>query len=317
MNPEQYGELHLNRLLFPDLAGKLDAALARHGAANTAVSDFDAGLDSIVNERFAGAGFGALVQTAGGSRLADAFEGARAVVSWAVEAGLDLKLPEPEAFEAAGGDLARLAELLTGDGDLVAVPTPFGLGARGWSALFEHAAGQPGSPFGTARTVDPSEQEPVSDPQPPLLLASEVAREFASLDDVSLALQHATQVAAVSQSGMGRPGVVTDGRVTWTLRLIPATPAPPRLGLNFTNCGPHVTLPEMLMLQLMRAAKNVPPLDGGDGRSSFTWLAGKIGDGRLAARHVYDESERAIRITAREIGSQGPHLGARQPVTEE
>ena len=66
------------------------------------------------------------------------------------------------------------------------------------------------------------------------------------------------------------------GAVHWTLRLVPADDGPPLLGLSFAQ-GPHVTLPEMLMLQLSRVSAGEPPVDA----TSFTWLAGPIAQGRL------------------------------------
>lgn len=64
------------------------------------------------------------------------------------------------------------------------------------------------------------------------------------------------------------------------------------------------------MLQLIRVVSGEPLVDA----RSFTWLAGPLADGRLAARHVYDSAERVVRINCREVGNQGPHLGARPPV---
>jgi hypothetical protein len=66
----------------------------------------------------------------------------------------------------------------------------------------------------------------------------------------------------------------------------------------------------MLMLQLSRVVAGEPLVDA----TSFTWLAGVLAGGKLAARHVYDEAEDTVRITCREVVSQGPHLGARPPV---
>ncbi|MFC6235312.1 hypothetical protein ACFPZL_09490, partial [Leucobacter soli] len=166
------------------------------------------------------------------------------------------------------------------------VPAPHGLGAEAWQAAFRAASLRPGSPF----AADPG----------PLVLAAEVAREFGLLD-----------LAPSDPGGQVPVAQNTATGAVWTLRLIPASPEPETLGLNFTHSAPHATLPEMLMLQLMRAIEGEAPLDGGDGRGSFTWLAGMLAEGRLAARHVYDAG--SIRITAREIGSQGPHLGARSP----
>lgn len=280
--------LCLSRALFPDLAERLDAALAEAqesipgGVSRTA--GFDARLDAEAAAMFAGAGLAGLAGSAGGARLQQAFASAGEAVR-AFFPGVGLVLPEPEAFEAAGVDLSRLAGLLAADPMLVAVPAPHGLGPEAWRAAFRRAAAAPVGFF--------SEVDAAGEPQEPLALASEVLREFEALDRMP-----------AEQEPVGR---------AWTLRLVPAAQQPAILGLNFAHGGPHVTLPEMLMLQLMRAVEGATPLDGGDGRSSFTWLAGSLADGRLAARHVFDAG--AIRITAREVGSQGPHLGARPPIS--
>lgn len=251
-------------MLFPDLAAEVDAALQRNGGGTGGAARFDAELDRAAALRFGDAGLGTLLDTPGGAQLARSFELARAAH--------EVEVPKPEAFAAEGIDLGALCELLSRDPALVAVPAPYGLGARGWSELFSS-----------------------SDTAPSLVFATEVVREFAELDRAP--------VTAVAHGG-----------VAWTVRLLPATPAPPVLGLNYASSRPHATLPELLMLQFMRVIVGEPLLDGGDGRSSFTWLAGELAGGRLAARHVFDAGEGAIRITAREVGSQGPHLGARQPV---
>lgn len=133
----------------------------------------------------------------------------------------------------------------------------------------------------------------VPDEETILVFAREAVREFELLDAVPA----------------GVPTVRGEAGAAWTLRAIPGGPKPAVLGLGFAH-GPHPTLPEMLTMQLMRLLGGEPLVDA----SSFTWLAGSLAGGRLAARHVYDASERTIRITCREIGSQGPHLGARPPV---
>ena len=185
-------------------------------------------------------------------------------------ARLGIAMPEAEAFAEAGVDYARLGSELASEPGLMAVPAPFGCGADAWQGAFAHDE--------TDATT--------------LVLATEAEKEFDLLD------------AAPSRT----PAVTASG-VTWTLRLVPAAERPPVLGLGFSH-GPHVTLPEILMLQLMLIVDGAPPID----TASFTWLEGALSGGRLAARHVYDESERAIRITCREIGNQGPHLGARTPI---
>ncbi|MCB1274564.1 MAG: hypothetical protein KDB25_09280 [Leucobacter sp.] len=289
-------------MLFPALAARLDAALDAHleragsggGSAGGTVASFDAHLDAAASARFSGAGFGSLLGTSAGDRFARAFAAARTVADelFAGDAGA---VPEPEAFAAAGSDLARLAEQLDADPDLVPVPAPYGLGLPAWQRACARAATLAGSPFrGAVRRVAAGDGVADSEEDPPLVLGAEVSEGFAHLD------------RAPSGSAL------VPGRPSWALRLVPAAAEPRRLGLNFAQSGPHATLPELLMLQLMRAVRGEAPLDGGDGRSSFTWIDGELAGGRLAARHVFDAG--TIRITAREVGNQGPHLGSRPPI---
>lgn len=187
---------------------------------------------------------------------------------------LQVTVPEIEAFADAGVDLGHLADAMVSDETLTLVPAPYGLGADRWIAAFASLG------------------------SPKLLIAVEAAREFSSLDEISRPPSPAVR-------GDAGPSDAT----LWTFRLIPSGPGASLLGLSFAH-GPHVTLPEMLMLQLMRGSVGEAPLDA----TSFTWLAGSLAQGRLAARHVYDATEQTIRITCREVVSQGPHLGARPPV---
>lgn len=264
----------LARLLFPELAEELDAALARN-VSHDATAEFDAWLDAESAQRLSIAEFDGIEDSEVAECFARAFETARVVAGI-----LKVRLPETAEFIGAGVDLDAMAHALTNDPTLEPVPTPHGLGHRVWEEAF---AATPTRAAGT------SEGETASVDS--LILASEAVREFSTLDRAPEA-----------------PTVHTDG-CAWTVRLIPAAQKPPLLGLGFVH-GPHPTLPEMLMLQLMLRERRSAPVDP----ASFTWLAGSLADGRLAARHVFDESERAVRITCREVGSQGPHLGARPPV---
>lgn len=278
-------QLRLVRSLFPDLAEALDAAHAENGIAEEAPHESGVGFDSWLDVEaarlregaLAGAPFAAL-PAAEASRFEGAFAAERVVAQ-----RFELDLPEPEAFVEAGINLAALANKLAADATLVPVAAPYGLGAECWREMFKRAADQHDSPF--------------AGPEP-LLLSAEASQGFAILDSIPDTTAPRIEVS--------QPGETT---VSWTLRLIPASPKPSVLGLGFTH-GPHVSLPEMLMLQLMRVASGERPLD----TESFTWLAGSLADGRLAARHVFDETEAVIRINCREIGNQGPHLGARPPV---
>ncbi|QBE47450.1 hypothetical protein [Leucobacter triazinivorans] len=289
----------LARVLFPDLAADLDSALAGSGAG--ADQGFDAWLDGrteVVRAELGGAAFGAVDDAASRERFERAFAAARTVAGW-----VGLRVPEPEAFASAGVDFARLGAALAADPTLTPVAAPYGLGADGWRSLFARAASEERSPLGPlgspggggGATADArGDGAPVAQP---LVLASEAEREFSLLDIVP------------DRSAPAPHGPERASSVRWTLRLVPAGLAPAVLGLSFEH-GPHASLPEMLMLQLTRVVAGDPLVDA----RSFTWLAGALADGRLAARHVYDSAERVVRINCREVGHQGPHLGARPPV---
>lgn len=278
-------QLKLVRSLFPDLAETLDSAHAKHGPAEAHHADSAAGFDAWLDqeaERLRGGSLAsapfAMLPTHEASRFERAFAATRTVSQ-----RIGLVPPEPEAFAEAGCELTVLAQHLAHDPSLLPVPAPYGLGAERWCALFRSFTADVGSPF-----LKPE----------PLHLATEVLDGFATLDD-------APDVSIPSVS-IDQPG---HRSIRWTLRLIPAGPKPSLLGLSYAH-GPHVTLPEMLMLQLMHVAEGEAPVD----RQSFTWLAGSLADGKLAARHVFDEQEGVIRLNCREFGNQGPHLGARPPI---
>lgn len=272
----------LARLLFADLAEQLDSALEqsqRSGAGGPAAPSVDSLLDEAARVARSGElGRAAFAGMPGqeADRFERSFAAARTVAGWA-----GLSLPEPEAFWESGADHSTLARALMADGSLVAVPAPYGLGAERWTALFRTAARQPASPLSLAA---------------PLVLAPEVLAEFAVLDA-------APRAAAVARAGSGQD------EPQWTLRLIPASPKPPLVGLSHAH-GPHPSLPEILMLQLMLIAAGEPPVD----QSSFTWVHGTVGTGRFAARELFDSTERSVRVNTREVGNQGPHLGARPPI---
>ncbi len=295
--------LALIRSLFPDLSERLDAAYARHTEDDRALrgedgqhhhperrdaAGFDAWLDgeaaALREGELAGAAFPSVRDPGARTRFEHAFSAIRAAAaSWGGPVP-----PEPEDFAEAGVDFEALGETLVRDPSLLPVPAPHGMGAEAWAALFSRAARQQGSPFAEAA---------------PLVFAAEALSDFALLDAVPDPRTPVVERPGPDPSG-GRRDVVR-----WTLRLVPAEAAPPVLGLSFDH-GPHPSLPEMLTLQLARVASGEDPVDA----RSFTWLAGSIADGRLAARHIYDEGERAIRVNCREPGNQGPHLGARPPI---
>lgn len=120
---------------------------------------------------------------------------------------------------------------------------------------------------------------------PEISIATELRREFALLDGL--------------QTGK-----------KWSLRLIPDGQKPSVMGLNHSR-GPHVSLAEMLTLQAVKQYEGAELVD----QHTFTWLAGKLADGKRAARHIFDAHEQKIILSAREVGNQGPHTGARPPLT--
>ncbi|GAA1319395.1 hypothetical protein ACFSWE_06145 [Leucobacter albus] len=277
--PAHSGEAaRLARLLFADVAEEVDRALAdsqRAAGGRAATSR----AEQIVEAAALAAREGDLARAAfagidglEASRFARAFELAAEVAAWS-----GLALPAPEEFWGAGADHGALARALMADASLVAVPAVYGLGAAGWTALYRTAARQAASPLSLAA---------------PLTLAPEVAAEFDLLD--------------VPPRGVPAVG---SGDLSWALRLVPGSPKPPLVGLSHAH-GPHPTLPEMLMLQLMHLVAGKPLLDSG----SLTWLDGTLGGGKFAARELYDTTDRSVRVNTREIGNQGPHLGARPPI---
>lgn len=270
-------EVRLARHLFPELAQQLDRALER-GTGETVGGERSvrARLDRAAQEAKAGLlGRAAYegVPANEAERLERAFVSAETVASWT-----GVTVPEPEAFWAAGVDRVVLARALAQDSTLMPVIAPYGLGVPGWREWYLAAV---------------VHGDGVLDSGGGLSLAPEVIASFSELD-------------AAPQSV---PLVHGRGVAQWTLRLIPAAVEPERTHGNH-GLGPHPTLPEMLMLQLVRVAEGLPLVDS----QSFTWLHGTLLDGRFAARHFYDAVAHHVGVNSREVGSQGPHLGARPPV---
>ena len=280
------------RVLFPGLAEEIDRAHAvSRGGTGSANDRVDAWLDreteKLRSTVLTGVAFAEVADDEVRARFAASFRAARRVAQWG---GLDV--PTIESFTAAGVDVAGLGQAASGDVTLQLVPAPYGLGLAGWQEIFRQAA-----------AVDTSALQGSG-----LLVSTEVEREFSGLDRVPTEDIPTLRVESdrrASEAQFAAP----PREVHWTLRLIPASPAPPVVGLSFAH-GPHVSLPEMLMLQASRAAEGMPMID----ERSFTWLAGETSEGKLAVRHIFDASEGSVRLSAREPGQQGPHLGARPPV---
>ena len=274
------GRLALVRALCADIAAEVDEAFEAHGGGSPEAA-FDAEMDRQIEQVLPGSARFALADEQAALRWDAVFQRAERAAEM-----LGSRVPEPELFHAAGVDFAELHDLLAQHPQLEPVVAPFGLGADAWQRAFEH------SNTGTH-----------------LLLAPEALREFAALD-LAPETPTVTTTAGVGAGYSTSPSHSPSSSVRWSMRLIPASPSPSLLGLSFAH-GPHVTLPEMLMLQLTRVLGGEDPVD----RATFTWLAGSIAGGRLAARHVFDSAEQAVRVNCREPHSQGPHMGARPPVS--
>lgn len=183
-----------------------------------------------------------------------------------------------DEWEGHGSDFAAFEQALQADPSLRAVLAPNGLGPEPWLRAFEETTHAP-----------------------KLHLSREVIDEFVLLEWPEES-NRLPAVPVTERSGNASP-------TYWTLALIPAAEQPPLMGHNHLR-GPHPLIAEMLTLQLMRARDGADPLDA----HTFTWLEGRLGEGRLAARHVYDPSEHMIRVSTREWAQQGPHQGARPPI---
>ena len=203
----------LMRALFADLAERVDAAYEPF-AGQQPEAKFDSWLDQRTTEVLPSAARLSIDDAAAAEHFELAFSSAREVAQ-----ALGVQMPEIEAFAEAGVDLERFAAALADDPSLAPVPAPHGLGQAAWKQAFEALGG------------------------PLLLIADEAEREFAEVDGAALT---GAPVAVGAERSAGG-----DALVSWTLRLVPAQPGPPLLGLSFAQ-GPHVTLPEMLMLQLSR-----------------------------------------------------------------
>lgn len=282
MTAQPTEQARLGRLLFADLAGSVDRAFEAARAASgdaAGVADRATSVDALIDAAAATARDGDFGRAA--------FSGIDGQEAARLKAGFEnakrvaswggLRVPDPEEFWAAGADQAKLSRALMADPNLAVVPTVYGLGANGWTSLYRAAARTATSPLSLVA---------------PIVLAPEVAGEFELLD----------------QPPHGTPFVVVKD-LRWTLRLVPAAETPSLIGLSHAH-GPHPTLPELLMLQLGLVAASEPLID----TRSLTWASGTLSGGKFAARVLFDETERSVRVNTRETGNQGPHLGARPPI---
>ncbi len=287
------GSVQLMRSLFPELARSLDASLSASLTAGngtgTGTDSLDAWIDAETSELrldSSAIGFGPIGDDGVRNAFTAAYGAARVVSAWA---GIDV--PEPEEFAEQGVNLTALGDALAADPQLTIVPAPHGLGLGTWKALFTEATERDGSPLKTYAFPDGGSAAGI-------VFAPEIERWFAALDQVQ-----------DQSSPAVRKFRMPHREVEWTLRLVPSGDASPKLGLPFSS-GPHPSVPEILMLQLMRIVLGEAPID----THTFTWLAGELPGATLAARHVFAGREGVVRIDCRDVAHQGPHLGARPPV---
>ena len=283
--------LEFLRALFPVIADRVDRAYrASAGTSTQEPTDaIDSWLDQEVRDLHAnvlpGVGFASIPDEPTREVFTSAFRATQTIASWG---GIDV--PTPESLTSVGVNLEQLGSAAATDATLQPVPAPYGLGLGWWQHVYERAVTEIGRPLRGAG----------------LLVAAEIGRGFEQLDQVP---QLDTPRFTPDHHGHRSPnGPAAEPRY-WTLRLIPASATPTQVGLSFGH-GPHVSLPEMLMMQLIRLVQGRPLVD----EHSFTWIAGELAEGKLAARHIFDTTEGVVRLSAREPGQQGPHLGARPPV---
>lgn len=215
-----------------------------------------------------------------------------------------LAVPDADDFALAGLDLTLLgaewaASRSEGQGPvapLTPVIAPHGLGSEWWLARFATLRGNAEIPDNPLRASGDGDG---------LALAPDVLAGFRAFDTAPAGTRSG-RVPVVPMPGAGTR------EVEWTLRLVPSGAKPVHVNLNHRAGGAeHPTLPEMLALQAGRILHGEPPVDQG----VFTWLAGTIDEGRIAARAVWDASLGVVRVSCREIGNQGSYLGVRPPVS--
>ena len=190
--------------------------------------------------------------------------------------GLDI--PTVQEFVDRGMNLHTWNDALARDDTLMAVLAPHGMGVAAWHEQLATRAGAPA-----------------------LVLSREVTAEFALLEWPT----DRSHMPSVPVTGVAAPATPA----YWTLALIPAADEPPIMGHNHSR-ETHPLIGELLTVQLHRVHEGLGPIDS----RTFTWIDGRLGEGRLAPRHVYDPAEHVVRVSTREWAQQGPHQGARPPI---
>lgn len=277
-------------IVWPDLAERIDRAFAAHGAAQQDPAALERALAAAVSDaRAAGAPNLSWVPNLDADARTS-FDGAFSTAE-RLFAAVGVPVPEAADFAAAGVDFAGLAGVLAADAaaantlSLVPVLAPHGLGAEWWRERYVEFGG--------------------------LVLAGDVIAEFRAFDSAPEGTRTGDIPVVVAPRAAVDSGHTAVGEIEWILRLVPAGAAPVHVNLNYRAGGAeHPSLPEMLALQAGRMSQGLAPVDAG----VFTWLAGTTEDGKLAARHVWDAAEGAVRISCREIGNQGSYLGVRPPI---
>ena len=306
-------------LIWPDLAARIErahAVHARNGQTGQDPAAPDHAIEAALDDARAEGNpvlsrVPSIVNVSARDALDEAFLTAERLFG---ESGVPV--PDSGDFALAGLNLTALgatwaASRGAGQGSdtlLTPVLAAHGLGAAWWRAR-----------FAALRADSAIEDNPLratgndSGDGDGLTLAPDVIAGFRVFDAVPEgARTGAVPVVLGSRASARDSSDRSIGEVEWTLRLIPSGPTPVHVNLNHRAGGAeHPTLPEMLALQAGRILQGEPPVDQG----VFTWLAGTIGDGRIAARAMWDASIGVVRVSCREIGNQGSYLGVRPPVS--
>ncbi len=215
--------------------------------------------------------YGPAFQTTNSPTINEAYEQLHQVTE-DLASVLGVVKPEFERFFAAG--LSEAPDLTDRGTGLVPVLAPHGVGLHAWLRISEASRGAL---------------------LPRVELSPEALRWGAALDQPAAMLRLPIRAAG------SRPQPVV-----WTLRWVPAGDGPDDRGEPYRTAA-HVTLPEMLVLQAVRARLGLSLVD----TASFTWLQGDLPEPGLAARHTFDVRSSTIRISTRTRTDRGQHVGAR------
>jgi len=210
---------------------------------------------------------------------------------------ISLVPPDPEQFETAGVDFARLAneyERMKDEGlEPEIVIAPQNLSLEDAKRLYAHLT------------------DDTAIPNNPLKQQSDGNGLWVN-DDVAAAWNTLVSTAPRDTDGIEPPHHLDNGGYAWTIRLIPGTDKPTDTNVDHaTNDAVHPTMSEYLTLQATRIQTGRPPVDG----STYTWLNGTFGDGNgQAPRGRWDSGDGQVRVGWGGVGNRHDVLGSRLPV---